>query len=139
MKNIPLKVRGFWLLLLPLFVMGCSTLNFSPAVSGLALPESVDVPVRQTVETPSQLEAPVEILDQQDILVNLYARVNPSVVNITIYRQQDDQLFPAGQGSGFLYDSDGNFITNAHVVDDAEQVEVTFSDGSIIPAEIIGA
>ena len=141
MKKPPLKVHAFWLLLLPLFVMGCSTLNFSPAASGLALPESVEVPVRQTVETPetpSQFEAPDVILDQQDVLVNLYARVNPSVVNITIYRQQGDQVLPAGQGSGFLFDSDGNIITNAHVVDGAEQVEVTFSDGSILPAEIIG-
>ena len=138
MKKLPLKIRVFGLILLPLFVMGCSTLNFSPAVSGLALPESDDVPVRETVEIPDQLDVPDEILDQQDVLVNLYARVNPSVVNITIYRQQGDQVLPAGQGSGFLYDSDGNFVTNAHVVDDAEQVEVTFSDGSIIPAEITG-
>jgi 2-alkenal reductase len=43
-----------------------------------------------------------------------------------------------GQGSGFLYDSDGHFVTNAHVVDGAEQVEVTFSDGTIQPARIVG-
>jgi 2-alkenal reductase len=43
-----------------------------------------------------------------------------------------------GQGSGFLYDSNGHIITNAHVVDGAEQVEVTFSDGIIQPARIVG-
>jgi 2-alkenal reductase len=43
-----------------------------------------------------------------------------------------------GQGSGFLYDSNGHFVTNAHVVNGAEQVEITFSDGTIQPARIIG-
>ena len=138
MKNIPFKIQTFWLFILPLVVMSCSTLNFSPAVSGLALPETVDMPVNQSDEITSQLDVPEEILNQQDALVNLYARVNPSVVNITIYGLQGNQVLPLGQGSGFLYDSDGNIVTNAHVVDGAEQVEVTFSDGSILPAQIIG-
>ncbi len=65
-------------------------------------------------------------------------RANPSVVNITIYTSSGNQLSALGQGSGFLYDTNGNIVTNSHVVEEAKEVEVTFSDGTVRPAEIVG-
>jgi 2-alkenal reductase len=138
MKKITNKFRSFWLISLSLLLMGCSALAFPAGVSD---PSTSD-PVIETVEEPEitlpQVTVPQEILDEQTMLVNLYAQVNPSVVNITIFGEQGDLVLPMGQGSGFLYDSDGHFVTNAHVVDGAEQVEVTFSDGTIYPARIVG-
>ena len=58
----------------------------------------------------------VQVVSDDQVLVDLYARVNPSVVNITIYGSMDDQVVALGQGSGFVYDTLGNIITNAHVV-----------------------
>lgn len=81
---------------------------------------------------------PANVEDEQSLLVNLYARVNPAVVNITIYGQQGSSLIPFGQGSGFLFDESGHVVTNAHVVEGAKQIEVTFSDGTIRDAEVIG-
>jgi 2-alkenal reductase len=43
-----------------------------------------------------------------------------------------------GQGSGFVYDSDGHIVTNAHVVHGSEQFEVTFSDGAARSATVVG-
>jgi serine protease Do len=44
-----------------------------------------------------------------------------------------------GQGSGFFISSDGYAVTNFHVVDKADAVEVTLDDGRVFPARVIGA
>ena len=41
-------------------------------------------------------------------------------------------------GSGFIIDNKGIIVTNAHVIQDADEIEVTFSNGIILSAEIIG-
>jgi S1-C subfamily serine protease len=43
-----------------------------------------------------------------------------------------------GQGSGFIFDANGTILTNAHVVDDADQVTVTLKDGRRFSAEVQG-
>ena len=97
---------------------------------------------------PVPTAVPANIVSQADaeelLLTNIYERVNPSVVNIVITVDDEevnlpDNLFPAqGQGSGFVFDTDGHIITNNHVVADAEKVEVTFYDGTTVDAEVIG-
>jgi serine protease Do len=47
--------------------------------------------------------------------------------------------FTTGQGSGFFISADGYAVTNNHVVDKAESVEVTTDDGKILTAKVIGA
>lgn len=47
--------------------------------------------------------------------------------------------FSQGLGSGFVWDKEGHIVTNNHVVNGAEKIEVTFSDGTIVPAELVGA
>jgi serine protease Do len=46
--------------------------------------------------------------------------------------------FSMGQGSGFFITADGYAVTNNHVVDKAESVEVTTDDGKTYPAKVIG-
>ena len=41
-------------------------------------------------------------------------------------------------GSGFVIDEEGIIITNAHVILDADEIEVIFSDGIILPADLVG-
>jgi serine protease Do len=41
-------------------------------------------------------------------------------------------------GSGFIIDPDGLVVTNDHVIDEADEVEVVLQDGRVLPAEIIG-
>jgi 2-alkenal reductase len=49
-----------------------------------------------------------------------------------------DQSVPAGQGSGFVIDSDGHIITNQHVIEGAGEIEVDFPSGHRAWAEIVG-
>ena len=44
-----------------------------------------------------------------------------------------------GQGSGFFISADGYAVTNNHVVDGADKVEVTTDDGKVFTAKVIGA
>jgi S1-C subfamily serine protease len=68
-------------------------------------------------------------------LTQLYNRTRRSVVLITVRTGSG-----GGQGSGFVYDEDGRIITNNHVVEGAVEdgITVTFIDGTIVPATIVG-
>ena len=66
-------------------------------------------------------------------LVQIYNRTKWSVVLISVRTP-----FGRGTGSGFVYDKEGRIITNNHVVEDAKEIEVTFLDGTIAEAEIVG-
>jgi serine protease Do len=99
----------------------------------------------------------------QATLVNIYAQVNPSVVNIQVVQKQaaagaelPDFGFPwfpflepqtPGQpreylqralGSGFVWDTAGHIVTNNHVVAGADKITVTFYDGMTVPAQLVG-
>jgi 2-alkenal reductase len=80
---------------------------------------------------------PAVITNEDMVLVDLYSRVNPSVVNVITYINLGSNNSQS-QGSGFVYDLNGHIVTNAHVVHGAEAVEVVFSDNTISEAEIVG-
>jgi S1-C subfamily serine protease len=77
-------------------------------------------------------------------VANLFERTSPSVVQIEAIVSQPVQT-PFGpreggsSGSGFVYDEKGHIVTNAHVVDGAEEVTVSFGGQEEIPAEIAGS
>lgn len=85
------------------------------------------------------------------VLMNIYRQVNPSVVNITAlstgdalneilpHQFEEDELFPLGSGSGFVWDTAGHIVTNHHVVEGVNQLQVTFSDGTMAVAEVLGS
>jgi S1-C subfamily serine protease len=61
----------------------------------------------------------------------------------TIYDQLKDSVVliqtDVGLGSGFVYDSNGHIITNYHVIEDSDTIQVTFLDGTIASATLIGS
>ncbi|MHB9034532.1 MAG: S1C family serine protease [Anaerolineae bacterium] len=77
-------------------------------------------------------------------LESLYVKVNPSVVNIRVTSQavnvnsSDTPVYQVGEGSGFVYDTQGHIITNNHVVAGATSVFVTFADNTTYQAKVIG-
>ena len=101
--------------------------------------EWIEVDTRQEI-TPTPL--PPELIAQADaehaLLTNIYLRVNPSVVNIEIVSGYHSTIdIVDSSGSGFVYDADGHIVTNAHVVRDAEEILVTFSDGHVLNADLV--
>lgn len=71
----------------------------------------------------------------------LYNAVRPSVVRITTGQTSTDP-FSGGQqgglGSGIVLDKDGHILTNYHVVKGFDTVSVTFSDGTMASAKVVG-
>lgn len=64
-------------------------------------------------------------------------RVRPSVVGILQYGPLDT-FEPSGEGSGVIIDSDGYIITNAHVVEDSNGINVILDNGENYAATLIG-
>lgn len=70
----------------------------------------------------------------EDTFINIYNKANPAVVHIFVY---DEGGF-LGTGSGFVFDTEGHIITNNHVVEGSESLEVIFANGERQYAEILG-
>ena len=70
-------------------------------------------------------------------LVELFEKSEEGVVRIDVDKINS---FREGSsvGSGFVFDLFGNIITNAHVIDNADNITVTFLDGSQYNASIVG-
>jgi len=60
----------------------------------------------------------------------------------TIYNQLKDSVVliqtNLGLGSGFVYDTKGHIITNYHVIEDASTIQVSFLDGNVTSASVVG-
>jgi len=70
-------------------------------------------------------------------LVQIFERSEPGVVQINVKKGIAD-VAGAGLGSGFVFDTKGHIITNAHVVRNAEEAVITFLDGRSYVADVIG-
>jgi S1-C subfamily serine protease len=83
------------------------------------------------------------LADWEDQLISaIYERVSPSVVHITtriIYADFFFGVYPEeGAGSGFVFDKEGHIVTNYHVIENAQTIEVTFGEDLTVPAEVVG-
>ena len=66
-------------------------------------------------------------------------KVVPSIVTVDVGRLIDGEFQILGSGSGVVLSSDGLIATNYHVVTDSDVYQVTFGDGRIYRAEIVGS
>jgi S1-C subfamily serine protease len=73
--------------------------------------------------------------------IAVYKRTLPSVVNVTSSALAFDFFYgvvpQSGQGSGFILSKDGRILTNFHVIENAQKVEVTLSDKHKYPAQVV--
>lgn len=80
--------------------------------------------------------------EEQTILSSI-EKVTPSVVSIATLRLlEDDYLRPIplkGMGSGIIASSNGYVLTNHHIIEDAERIQVTLSDGRKMAGKVIGS
>jgi len=95
-------------------------------------PTQGSLPNAQATAAPQVIVSAEDIANTDLILTSLYERVNPGVVTIISYTSQGE-----GSGSGFVYDYDGHIITNYHVVENAQTIEVAFASGLKVYATLV--
>jgi S1-C subfamily serine protease len=127
-----------WLILGLLALSGLAC-NLSGLAAFMATPTPMPptaVPTQRVVESaspsvPPNLGSQVDI--EEELIVDLYARVSPAVVCITA-----EQQFGQCIGSGFILDQEGHIVTNNHVAEAAPDLLVTLADDHTAPAKVIG-
>jgi len=108
------------------------------AYSVLSSPDTKTV-VRQVPVRDSEPTASTSALTVGEI----YRRSYKGVVEITVTSDSSSSPLQGGeqraQGSGFVYDSKGNIVTNEHVVEGAQSVSVRFWNGDSYKATVVGS
>ncbi len=158
-----MKRKTIIILLMAGATLGCSLCSLTNEVverptlvpTNISSPVSAPTPL-VIVVTPTLLpeEIVVEADAEEQLIINLYARVSPSVVNINVVGAVEEfsypevpglpespfpeEFFQRGLGSGFVLDTDGHIVTNNHVVEGARRIQVRFSDDTEAEAEVVG-
>jgi S1-C subfamily serine protease len=97
-------------------------------------------PAASPVGSNAAVGQPVTI-DESSATIDVAAAVSPAVVRITTSANVGTDLgvIPeSGVGSGVIYDSAGWILTNRHVVEGSEQMQVELHDGRVLPGEVYG-
>jgi len=84
--------------------------------------------------------------EMQTVITDLAESAKPSVVNLIplsllgrgLGLPQERAPNASGSGSGVIIDPDGHIVTNNHVIGDATEIEVRFSDKSKLVAQVVG-
>ncbi len=74
----------------------------------------------------------------QNAFTKIYDTYSSAVVVVTTYINYNNRLTAYSGGSGFIISDDGYILTNNHVVQDVEKVEVTLQSGNKYDASIVG-
>jgi S1-C subfamily serine protease len=94
--------------------------------------------------TPRAVSPRGELWPDEKSTIGLFRQASPAVVNITAIGVQRDLFtlnlyqIPQGTGSGFVWDTKGNIITNFHVIQNAAVAQVTLGDQSDWKAQVVG-
>jgi len=123
------------------------------ALGGVALTGDRGGGTTTVVRSTPAPAAAAPVADDGNLTVGeIYARAAPGVVQITSTSGTDDDapnLVPADQfgqdvpqqalGSGFVIDKAGHIVTNYHVIEGADQIEVSFSNQDTLRATLVGS
>ncbi|MDY7076120.1 MAG: trypsin-like peptidase domain-containing protein [Chloroflexota bacterium] len=126
-------------LTLALLACTCNSQNFFSVPTPTASPQPPEPVVLVATPTPLPEDTFAGVDTEDSLLANLYQRANPAVVYIEVLVNEGGTQIPLGSGSGFVIDTEGHIVTNAHVVEEADTVKVTFSyDGIVVDAQVLG-
>jgi S1-C subfamily serine protease len=108
-----------------------------------AVQPTLEASVRTATNWTGQAGEEKPLTPEEQTNVAIYEGVNPSVVNIDTHSVEIDRIFglqheSEGTGSGAILDREGHVITNYHVIDGADQIEITLAPNKSYPAVLIG-
>src|SRR5712691_13303689 len=111
---------------------------------GSRQPTNVEaVPLGSSTSPTAIAQRDASLTDDESINVRIYRQAAPAVANIltkaTEYDFFMDPVPVEGAGSGFVIDARGYILTNFHVVEGAQSIEVVLGDQSKYAAKFIGA
>jgi S1-C subfamily serine protease len=120
------------------------------ALGGVAMTGDLEGGTTTVVRTSPAPTAAAPVADNGRLTVSeIYARAAPGVVQITSTTTAADnpslapfeqQAVPAqALGSGFVIDKTGHIVTNYHVIEGADAIEVSFSNQDTLSATIVGS
>jgi S1-C subfamily serine protease len=122
------------------------------ALGGVALTGDLGGGTTTVVRTSLAPTSAAQVADDKDLSVReIYARAAPGVVQITSTDNADQDTpslspfnspqVPSQQalGSGFVVDKAGHIVTNYHVIEGADQIEVSFSNQDTLRATLVGS
>jgi S1-C subfamily serine protease len=160
-KETPMKqkilVLSFIMVLLLTACSGTASLGSQPTTNLVGQIAQVNPTPTTAAAAPISLSSGA-LEGYQSALEALYARVSPSVVSVQVIDQtsasssqinpfpnnpgnqgnNNNPQYSQGLGSGFVWDAQGDIVTNNHVVDGATNIQVTFYDGTTVPATVVG-
>lgn len=116
-----------------LILVVCGILLLSGCMPGQSIEKNLPV-FESQVEIFATEDTLISIPTDEHIFVSLYDAINQGVASITVYAEG----LVIGQGSGFLIDNDGHILTNFHVVENADEIEVVFPKGFRTRGTLIG-
>lgn len=123
---------------------GASSSLLSGSTSRAVAPAAVATPAIVKVAQPASITIAPGSDVETEINEAVYTKVNPSVVyieNLTTFARSrfgSNATVPSSSGSGWVWDNQGHIVTNNHVVQGADQLNVTFADGVVVPADVVG-
>lgn len=114
----------------------------APTPASTTPPASSPTSAPTAQATPGAVGRPAATRTTSNPAARVYQQNGPSVVNITSVAIVRSGLRvaeqPRGSGSGFVWDEDGHIITNNHVIEEADQLTVTFQNRTTVPARLVG-
>jgi S1-C subfamily serine protease len=129
-------------------VVASATVEPTSSPDGSPIPPIATMtPVPRQTATPIAAAPPTTVLPagsgvRTTVATDVYRMNGQSVVNITslaLVQTRRGTAEQQGIGSGFVIDNRGYIVTNEHVVHNAQELTVTFFDGSTVVAELVGS
>jgi S1-C subfamily serine protease len=130
----PRQGPSIWPLLLLVVLLAAVVWRFWPWEHGSGLNPNA---------TPRAVTARGDLAEDEKATIDLYKNTAPSVVHVTRiaegvdYSGNDIQV-QSGLGSGFVWDKEGHIVTNNHVVQGADALQVVLADHSKWTGQVVG-
>jgi serine protease Do len=132
----PARPEGRGLGLVPVITIALVTAIISGSLSAAAVANLLRPPSTSSLATGSNVSQ-VRI-DESSAVITAVAKVMPAVVTITSRSSGGVVGGANGVGSGLIFDSHGWILTNKHVVQGADQIDVTLNDSRVFKATVYG-